>query len=65
MNKYLRETKILNYSNKDFIELSKKKSWDQYDDYNKIKLIYNFIRDEIFFGYNTKDSLSASNTLRD
>ena len=65
MNKYLKETKLLDYNNKNIQELIKKRNWKFLDDYQKIEKIYNFVRDEINFGYNVGDDIPASKILFD
>lgn len=65
MNNYLKETKKLNYSDSTIQELIKKKNWLHLDTVKRIKLIYNFVRDEIEFGYNISDEISATEVLKD
>ncbi len=65
MNVYLEETKMLNYSNGKIQKLIAQKGWKNLDEFERIKSIYNFIRDEILFGYNADDNLSASEVLED
>lgn len=65
MERYLRETPMLDYSNKNIQALVEKRSWKELDEYECIKSIYNYVRDEILFGYNVDDSISASQVLDD
>ena len=65
MEKYLSETKFLNFSDDSIQKLIKEKKWINMDTKNKILNIYNFIRDDISFGFNEKDELSASTILKD
>ncbi len=65
MNKYLKETKLLNYSSKSIQDLIQEKKWKDLDDFNKIKEIYNFVRDDILFGYNKSDNITAEQVLKD
>ena len=65
MNKYLKETNLLNYSKDSIQELIKEKKWRDLDDFNKIKEIYNFVRDDILFGYNKSDNITAEQVLKD
>lgn len=65
MDKLLQETKMLDYSNSAIQELISKRGWKELDDFNKIRSIYNYIRDEIAFGYNIDDSVPASKVLKD
>lgn len=64
-NRYLKETELLDYSNDLIQTLINKRNWDNLDDFNKIKAIYNFVRDEIRFGYNVDDKIAASRVLKD
>ncbi len=65
MERYLKETKMLNYSNSRIQQLIKKRKWNALDNFQRIKAIYNFVRDEILFGYNVDDSITASEVLAD
>lgn len=65
MNNYLKETKVLDYSHNSIQKLVKDKEWNQLDSISRIKAIYNFVRDEIKFGYNISDNISASEILKD
>ena len=64
-NKYLEETKLLDYSNRRIQELITTRKWGNLDVYNKIKETYTFVKEEIKFGYNKKDLIPASKVLRD
>lgn len=63
MNKYLKETKLLDYNNENIQNLIKNRNWESLDNYYKIEKIYNFVRDEIDFGYNVRDDIPASKIL--
>lgn len=66
MKKYLQETRMLNFNHDQIQRLIKEKEWSiDDDDFQKILKIYNFIRDEIAFGYNADDTISASEVLKD
>jgi len=65
MNNYLKETKILDYSHASLQQLVEERQWKRLDPVARIKAIYNFVRDEINFGYNTADDISASEILKD
>ncbi len=65
MNKYLRETKMLNFSHNSIQKIITEKKCANDDDFHKILNIYNFVRDDIMFGYNTDDTISASEVLND
>jgi len=63
--KYLQCTKMLDYENADIQKLIQEKGWKELPAFECIKSIYNFIRDDILFGYNTDDSIPASKVLKD
>ena len=65
MEKYLKETTMLDYSNEKIQKLIKERKWNELDEFECIRDIYNFVRDEILFGYNIDDSLPASKVLAD
>ncbi len=65
MDILLQETKMLDYHSPSIQAVIKRKGWDKRNEFNKIKEIYNYVRDEIEFGYNTDDSISASQVLKD
>ena len=65
MSTYLQETKMLDFSNlgiQKLIEMKRRKEENKFD---CLKAIYNFVRDEIAFGYNVDDSIPASKVLED
>lgn len=65
MDRYLKETRMLNYNDKKIQKLIDERNWNNKDDYNKILEIYNYVRDEIKFGYNKDDNMTASEILKD
>lgn len=65
MDTYLKETKILDYSNVSIQNVLEQSGWRNLDIVSKVKAIYNFVRDEIKFGYNVSDDISASQVLKD
>ena len=46
-------------------QLVKQRHWQSLDPYQAIGAIYQFVRDEIAFGYNRDDGISASRVLKD
>lgn len=65
MDRYLKETRMLNYSDERIQRLIKDRKWKNADEFKCLKAIYNFVRDEILFGYNVDDSIPASQVLSD
>ena len=65
MDRYLKETRMLNYSDERIQRLIKDRKWKNADEFKCLKAIYNFVRDEILFGYNVDDSILASQVLSD
>lgn len=65
MDRYLKETRMLNYSDERIQRLIKDRKWKNADEFKCLKAIYNFVRDEILFGYNVDDSILTSQVLSD
>lgn len=65
MEQYLKETPLLNFSASEIQKLIKARTWENEDAYHRIKAVYDFVRDEILFGYNTEDKIPASKVLHD
>ena len=65
MNQYLKETKMLDFSNPSIQKLIEMKCWKEKNKFDCIKAIYNFVRDDIVFGYNVDDNIPASKVLKD
>lgn len=65
MKQYLTETPMLDFSAASIQKLIQDRQWESLGEYNRIKEIYEFVRDEILFGYNTDDSIPASKVLAD
>jgi Transglutaminase-like superfamily len=58
-------TALLDYNNPEIQALIKKKGWMTLSQYQRIGQIYDFVRDDIQFGYNEDDTLPASRVLAD
>lgn len=65
LDRYLSETNLLNYSCNLIQKLVYDRKWNDLDEFNKIKDIYSFVRDEILFGYNISDDITAEQVLKD
>ncbi len=65
MKKYLETTSLLDYKHPKIQKLVNEREWKQLEEKEKIKQVYNFVRDEILFGYNIQDNISASQILED
>ena len=64
-NEYLSQTHMLDYDNYKIQELIRERGWRDLPEFERIRSIYNYIRDEIRFGYNVDDSIPASKVLKD
>lgn len=58
-------TALLDYRHPAIRALVAAKRWDSLNEQGKILSIYNYVRDEILFGYNTTDAIPASRVLQD
>lgn len=65
MHNYTSETRLLDFSNLQIQKLVAEKGWRKLDSFNKIKDIYDFVCNEILFGYNVDDNIPASRVLYD
>lgn len=63
--KYLQRTAILDFDHPTIQALVTEKGWRKLTDPEKVKCIYDYVKDELKFGYNAKDTLSASKILKD
>ncbi len=62
---YLLETPMLDFSSPLIETLVRGRGWRDMPAFERIRSIYNFVRDEILFGYNVDDSIPASRVLAD
>ncbi|MFD2114311.1 transglutaminase family protein [Paenibacillus yanchengensis] len=65
MKVYVQETALLNYSYSQVQQLIHNRKWDRMPKKEQILAIYNYVRDEILFGYNRADEIKASEVLQD
>lgn len=65
MKRYLQATKLVDFNDQSIQYLIAKKQWKQFNDDEKIRQIYDYVRNEIKFGYNKRDDISASEVLKD
>jgi len=65
MENYFKETVILNFSHPSIQNLLQKQNWMALEPVERLRAIYNFVRDEIKFGYNKSDTIQASQVLAD
>ena len=62
---HLRATRLLDFDNGSIQQLIAARGWRDLAPYERIGAAYAFVRDEIEFGYNASDVLSASTVLAD
>lgn len=62
---YLGATPILNYASPSIVALLTERGWNQLSEYERIGSAYDFVRNEIRFGYNRSDDITASQILAD
>ncbi len=65
MERYLTETPMLDFSSPAIQNLITQRGWRTLGEFERIKAIYNYVRDEILFGYNTDDGIPATQVLAD
>ncbi len=64
-NEYLKETDMLDFNHQAIQALVEQHGWQALNRYDAIGAIYDFVRDDITFGYNRDDRISASQVLND
>lgn len=64
-NKYLKETELLDYKRPVLIKLVKERKWKNLTEFQRIGAIYDFVQNDIDFGYNESDEIPASKVLND
>jgi len=62
---FLLATAMLDFNHPQIQQLIEQKKWRNLSQYDAIGAIYNYVRNEIVFGYNADDRLSASQVLKD
>jgi transglutaminase-like putative cysteine protease len=65
MERYLKETRLLDFSHPTLTELVKIRGWGILPEYERIARIYDFVQNEIAFGYNKTDDIPASQVYSD
>lgn len=61
----LRPTRLLDFNDPTVVALIRDRGWSKLPEKNRIGAVYQFVRDEILFGYNPSDDLPASRVLAD
>ena len=61
----LKKTKLLDYDDCLIQSLIYERGWRYLSEYDAIGAVYHFVKDEILFGYNRCDTLTASEVLSD
>lgn len=65
MDNYLKETPLLNFFDSRIQKLISERKWRDMEMGARVKSIYNFVRDEVRFGYNRADEIPATEVLAD
>lgn len=65
MRNYLQVTPLLDFNHPSLQELLYSRGWLAKAPIDRVKSIYNYVRDEILFGYNQADNIPASLVLAD
>ena len=62
---HLAKTRLLDFDAPSIAKLIEERGWAELHRYNRIGAIYDFVRNEIAFGYNRADDIPASAVLAD
>ncbi|MBP2621562.1 transglutaminase [Streptococcus panodentis] len=65
MEEYLKETALLDFSHPFIQDLIERQAWRNMAEFDRLKAIYDFVRNDILFGYNESDGIPASKILSD
>lgn len=65
MDRYLKETRLLDFSHRSLRELAESRDWAALPEFDRIGRIYDFVQNDILFGYNEADDIPASQVYRD
>ncbi|MCK6073317.1 transglutaminase-like domain-containing protein [Paenibacillus silvae] len=65
MNNDLEPTELLNFNHSSIQDLILRRQWASLPVKEQILHVYNYVRDEIEFGYNRRDDIPASQVLQD
>lgn len=64
-NDFLLDTAMLDFNHPQIQTLIEQKKWHLLSEYEVIGAIYNYVRDQVLFGYNADDRIPASQVLSD
>jgi len=62
---YLKETRLLDFSHPSIANLPQWEQWNTLEEKERAGAIYDFVRNDIAFGYNSSDDIKASAVLAD
>ena len=65
MDRYLTATPLLDFNHPSLADLVMNRDWISLPEYERIARIYDFVQNEIDFGYNQADDIPASSVLKD
>lgn len=65
MDKYLIETKMLNFNNPEIAKFVQDNKLLELSEFERIGYVYDFVQNKIIFGYNKIDTLTATQVLKD
>jgi hypothetical protein len=62
---FLRETRLLDFTDPAISDLVNHWNWQSLDEYSRIGRAYDFVKDQVLFGYNERDDIPASQVMTD
>lgn len=65
MDRYLLDTPLLDFHHPRLVALVRARGWLSLPDYARIGAVYDYVQNEVLFGYNEADDLAASQVLAD
>ena len=58
MERYLAKTPMLDFSHPAIQRLVEQRGWCELGEFERIRAIYGYVRDEVLFGYNVDDAIT-------
>ncbi len=65
MEKYLKNTDMLNFYEQKIVNLINCQKWNELNEFDKIAKIYDYVQNNILLGYNKYDNLTTTQVLAD
>lgn len=65
MDRYLYSSAMLECESREIVNLIQTRKWKELSRYERIGAVYDFVQNDILFGYNVSDTITATQVLKD